>query len=338
MSTDTSPVYSPRFELDVGGTTYQEADGLVDELVVETTVDGADLCSFRLNYPFDPERREFGDLDWGSIEPGTDVEASVGWGGEGGVDPVFVGASQSVKTDFTPEEGPTVEVSAYGLLHDMMRGVVERSWSDATVVDVVEEVLSSYFQNTEVEGPGTERNRIIQHEENDYRFVRRLADAYGFEFYAERDTAHFTPRSSVGSGDPAVALTYGNTLDTFSAELSASRQVETVEVRYWDMSAEKEIVGSASGDSGEGKEVFRVACDSKEEADRIAEGKLSALSMSRATGYGETDGVPEIAAGATLRLEDLGERFSGTYYVTRATHRIGRSGYRTSFEVTEIPA
>lgn len=337
MSTDFSPVYSPRFELDLGGTTYQEADGLVDELVVETTVDGADLCSFELNYPYDPEHREFADLDWGSIEPGTDVEASVGWGGKGGVDRAFVGTIQSVKVDFTPEDGPTVAVSAYGLLHEMMRGVVERSWSDATVVDVAEEVLASYFSSTEVEGPGTERNRIIQHDENDYRFVRRLADAYGFEFYAAQDTAHFTPRSSIGSGDAVVTLSYGNTLDTFSAELSASRQVETVEVRYWDMSAEKEVVGSASGGSGEGKEVFRVSCDSKEEADRIAEGKLSALSMSRATGYGETDGVPEIAAGETLDLQELGTRFSGNYYVTRATHRIGRSGYRTTFEVTEIP-
>lgn len=336
MSTEFSPVYSPRFELSVGDATYREADGLVDDLVVETTVEGADLCSFALNYPFDAERREFADLDWGAVEPGTDVEASVGWGGERGVDPVFVGTTQSIRTEFAPEAGPTVSVTAYGLLHETMQGVVERSWSDATVVDVAEEVLSSHFPTTEVEGSGTERNRIIQHGENDYRFVQGLAADYGFEFYAERDTAYFTPRSSIGSSDPAVTLRYGNTLDTFSAERSVSRQVETVEVRYWDMSAEKEVVGSASGD-GEGKEVFRVACDSKEEADRIAESKLSALSMSRATGHGETDGLPDVAAGETIRLEDLGERFSGNYYVTRATHRIGGSGYRTSFEVTEIP-
>lgn len=337
MSTDFSPVYSPRFGLEVGDVTYQEADGLVDELVVETTVDGADLCSFTLNYPYDAERRKFSDLDWGSIEPGTDIEASVGWGGEGGIDPVFVGTSQSIRTEFTPERGPTVAVSGYGLLHDAMQGVEERSWSDATVTDVAEEVLSSYFPSTEVEGPGIERNRIIQHDKNDYRFVRGLAEEYGFEFYAERDTAYFTPRSSISSSDPAVTLTYGNTLDAFSAELSVSQQVETVEVRYWDMNAEKEVVGSASGGTGQGKEVYRVSCDSKEEAERIAEGKLSALSMVRATGYGETDGVPAITAGKTIRLDDLGERFSGNYYVSRATHRIGRPGYRTSFDVMEIP-
>ena len=335
MSTEFNAVYSPRFELEVGGTTYREAGGLIGDLKVETTVQGADLCSFTLNYPFDAEQRAFSDLNWGSIEPGTDVEAAVGWGGEGGTSPVFTGTSQSIRADFSPQEEATVAVSGYGLLHDMMQGVVERSWSDVTAVDVVREVLGSYFPNVEVDGPGIQRNRIIQHGQNDYRFVRGLADEYGFEFYADRDTAHFTPRSSIGKGDPAATLAYGNTLDSFSAEISASRQVETVEVRYWDMSGEREIVGSASGD-GEGKEVFRIACDSKEEADRIAEGKLSELTMARATGHGETDGVPAVTAGETIRLEELGDRLSSNYYVTRATHRIGGSGYRTSFEVTEI--
>lgn len=337
MSMDFSPVYSPRFELDVGGTTYREVDGRIGDLAVETTVDGAALCSFALNFPFDPEHQEFSDLDWTAIEPGTDIELSLGWGGSGTIEPVFVGTSQSIQTEFAPEDGPSVAVSGYGLLHEMMQGVEERSWSDATVVDVAEEVLSSYFSSVEVEGSGSQRNRIIQHDQNDYRFVRGLAEEYGFEFYTQRDSAYFTPRSSIGSSDPAVELTYGDTLDTFSAELTAADQVETVEVRYWDMSAEKEIVGSASNGTGAGKEVFRVSCDSKEEADRIAESKLSALSMSRATAHGETDGIPTMSAGQTIRLAELGSRFSGNYYVTRASHRMGRSGYRTAFEVTEIP-
>lgn len=337
MSIESSALYSPRFELSVGGASYRETDGRVTDLVIETTIEGADLCSFALTNPFEAEHWDFADLEWGAIEPGTDVKAAVGWGDEGDVEPVFVGTTQSVTMEATPETGPTVSVGGYGLLHEMMRSVVERSWSDAAVVDVAEEVLGGYFPNLEVDGPGIERNRIIQHGENDYRFLRRLAESYGFEFYAERDTAYFRPRASVGSGDPAVTLAYGDALETITMEASAARQVETVEIRYWDMNAEKEVVGSASGDAGEGKEVFRVACDSKEEADRIAEGKLSALSMDRVTGHGEVDGHPALTAGETVRLENLGARFTGDYYVTRATHRFGPSGYRTAFEVTEIP-
>ena len=335
--TDTSPVYSPRFELDVGGTTYQEVGGLIGELVVETTVEGADLCTFVFNHYYDPEHHEFHEMDWNAIEPGTDIEVEIGWGGSGSIEPVFVGKSQSVKTEFKPGRGPFVEVTAYGLMHDMMRGVVERSWSEETVVNVADEVLNEYFGKVETSGPGIERNRIVQHGQNDYRFLRGLAEDYGFEFYAERDTAYFTPRDSIGSSSPVATLKYGDTMDAFSAELTESNQVKEVEVRYWDMNAEKEVVGSAKNDSGEGKEVFRVNCDSKEEADAIAESKLTKLSMSRASGYGETDGIPEIVAGKIIRLEDVGDRLTSDYYVTRATHRMGSAGYRTSFEVTELP-
>lgn len=337
MSIDTSPVYSPRFELDVGGTTYQEAGGLISDIVVETTVDGADLCEFTVNKPFDPEHHDFRDLDWDAFAPGTDIELSMGWGGSGTVEPVFTGTGQSIRTEFDTSQGPTVSVTAYGLLHEMMVGVNERSWTDETVSNVAKEVLNEYFSTVEVDGPGIERNIIVQHGENDYRFVRALAEDYGFEFYAERDTAYFTPRDAIGNADPVATLTFGNALDHFSGELTRADKTKTVEVRYWDMNAEKEVVGEASGDDGEGTEVFRVRCDSKEEADQIAESKLSELQMSRARGRGEADGNPKLMAGTVLELKEMGERFSKKYYVTRASHRMTGSGYTTTFEVKEIP-
>jgi len=336
MSTNHAAIYSPRFELQVGGTTYQEAGGRVGDLLVEQTLDGAALCTFILNYPYNPEHQEFDEFDWSAVEPGTALEVSVGWGGGGSVERVFVGTTQSVKADFDPD-GAAVSVSGYGPLHGMMQGVTERSWSETTVVDVAQEVLGEHFSSVDVEGSASQQNRIIQHGTNDYRFVRRLAEEHGFEFYADGDTARFVPRSSVRSERPAVTLTYGNALDTFSGEVTAAEQVASVEVRYWDMQAEKEVVGAASSGNGSGKEVFRIQCDSKEEADAIAESKLSALSMTRVQGYGETDGVPELTPGTVLRLEGLGERFTGEYYVTQVTHRMGNAGYRTSFEVTELP-
>ncbi len=39
-----------------------------------------------------------------------------------------------------------------------------------------------------------------------------------------------------------------------------------------------------------------------------------------------------LRAGKVLRLEGLGEQFSGLYRLTSATHTLDGSGYRTSFE------
>ena len=338
MVTEFHPVYSPRFEVTIGGTRYQEVDGLVRDVVVENTIDGADLCTFTLNHAFDLSREDFAELNWDDIEPGTDLEVSVGWGGKGSIEPVFVGTSHSIQTEFSTDMGASIAVSGYGPLHQMMRGVVERSWSDTSVVDVAQEILNEYFSNVTVEGNASQRNRIIQHNRNDYRFLRELAEEYGFEFYADMDTVYFTPRDTIRTEDPDTTLTYGNTLDTFDAEITTANQLRSVEVRYWDMQQEKAIVGTAEQDEGEGKEVFRIACDSQEEADDIAASKLSSSTMERADGTGETDGIPALTPGTVIRLEGLGKRFTSNYYVTRVTHRIGGSGYRTSFDVTELPS
>jgi len=339
MSGSEQGAHSPRFEVTVGGQTYQEAGGSVADLVVETTLDGADRFSLTMNVPFDTEHKEFAGFSWDDFSTGTSVDVSTGWGDSGEVTPLFVGTIHRVTTDFTDGRGPSVGVSGYGPLHDLMRGTNDRSWSETSVGDVVKEVLSSHFGDTTVDTGGMKRDKIYQHDQSDYRFVQGLADRYGYQFYTRRDKVYFVPRSSMG-GDPVATLRYGSTLESFSAELNEAEEVKKVEVRYWDMQNEKEIVGTASTDAkNKKKEVFRVPCSSEEEAEQIAQTKLDRLSNAVVTAQGEASrGVPEIAAGATVTVEEMGEKFSKKYYVNKATHRIGSSGYRTSFEASEVPA
>lgn len=340
MPRNYQPIHSPRFEVNVEGKAFStEAEGRVSDLVVESAIDGADRVSFSLTAPYDPEKDQFTGVDWNRLSTGNTVEVSLGYGGQGALEPVFTGHIQSVKVDFSSERGPTVNVSGYGLLHRMMRGVTERSWEMSSVTDVAAEILESHFKKMEVEASTIKRAKIVQHDQSDYQFVRHLADRYGYQFYAERDTAYFTSRSSLGSGPPVATLRFGEQLDSFAAEVNESSRVKTVEVRYWDMVTEKPIVGSATDSSVKnGKtEVFRIPCDSKAEADGIARSKLDEFSTARARGHGEADGNPALAAGRTVELAGMGDRFSRNYYVTKASHRFGDGGYRTSFEAVEVP-
>jgi phage protein D len=338
MSGSNEASHSPRFEVTVGGNTYQEAGGGVGDLVVETTLDGADRFSMTLNVAFDREQKQFAGFEWDDFATGKTVDVSLGWG-DGSLEPVFVGKIHRVTSNFSQSQGPSVGVSGYGLLHDMMRGTKDRSWSKTTVSDVVEEVLSSYFGDVTVEGGGMKRDKLYQHDQSDYRFVRGLAAKYGYQFYTQRNAVYFTPRSSMGSSSPVATLRYGASLESFSGEIDEANEVQKVEVRHWDMQTEKEIVGTASTDAkNKKKEVFRVPCSSNEEAEQIAKTKLDSLSSSVATGRGETDrGVPLLIAGKAISVEEVGSRFSKNYYITNATHRVGGSGYRTSFEASEVP-
>jgi len=330
------PEYSPRYEVTIGGTTYREAGGQVYSLKAQTTVDGAAMAEVTMSKPFDPGMLEFFDIETG-IEPGMDFEIATGWG-TGELTTQFVGKTRSVDTNFNMGKGGTIAVSGYGFLHEMMRDVKERSWSETSVPEVAQEVLEEYFSNVEVKGEGSERKRIIQ-QQTDYRFIRDLADDYGFEFYAnyqDEPVVYFEPRSSLG-GEADFELMYGQNFYEFDASQSTAEQVKRCDVRYYDPKKEKEFVGSCEQEVGEGKEVFRIACDSKEEAENIAKGKLSQLSMGRLKGNGMARGQPEIQAGDVVELKGLGEKFSGLYFVTKATDKIGDQGYRTTFKVRSIP-
>jgi phage protein D len=339
MSGQKEGAYSPRFEVTIGDRTFQEAGGNVADLVVSTTLDGADRFSLTLNGPFDREQKAFKGLNWDDFSTGKSVDISVGWGDDGELTPLFVGKIHQLETNFSPGTGPAVGVSGYGLLHDMMKGTQDRSWSETSVGDVVEEVFSSYFGDRTVDASGMNRTKIYQHDQSDYRFVRELAERYGYQFYTQRNSVYFEPRSSLGTDDPVATLRYGAGLESFSAEVNEANEVQAVEVRHWDMHKETEIVGKAETDAkNKKKEVFRIPCASTDEADRIAQNKLERLSSSVAQGHGETHrGVPELTAGKTVTVEEVGSRFSKNYYVTKTTHRIGASGYRTSFEATEAP-
>jgi phage protein D len=52
------------------------------------------------------------------------------------------------------------------------------------------------------------------------------------------------------------------------------------------------------------------------------------------TGRGVAEADPRIRVGRTVRLDNLGELFTGPYYVTEVVHRFdGRKGLRTEFAV-----
>ena len=46
---------------------------------------------------------------------------------------------------------------------------------------------------------------------------------------------------------------------------------------------------------------------------------------------GSTIGLPDLRAGKNIVIENLGPRFSGTYFITETTHTISDSGYITRF-------
>jgi hypothetical protein len=323
------PSYAPRFLVTVGGTKFHEYNGNVSDVVVDTTIDGADHFSITLTYPFDYEQVSFENLKWSTFEPGKSAEISLGYGES--TKKIFTGSVETVEPEFSPNAPPKVVVTGYGALRKMMKGTNSKSWEKKQIGEIVKSVASKSLDSVETEKAKTKLPRVFQDDQSDYQFLTQLANKYGFEFFSSMGTGYFRPRQGGSSpGDPVAELYYGESLESFSAEMRPPNHGE-VEVRYWDENKKKKITGSASNDGGSGKRVYRIPVDSQSEAKEIAKSKLGGVSV---TGTGETFGIPTLVAGKVIKLKGLGSKFTNNYYVTRATHRMGGSGYRTSFEVT----
>lgn len=331
--------YTPRFEVQMGGTTFRESDGVISDLNVSTTLDGADHFSFTLNNLFDTSRGRFDDLDWDLLAEGPAVAISMGYGNQ--LEPMLVGSVGSAEPAFPQSGGPTVGVNGFGKLHDMMNGTKTREWKGSSDSDrvkdnnAVETVVSEGgygFDGVDVDETDLGFRRIVQDNQTDHEFLTERAWRYDFEVFTRRDTFHF--RAPKEDSDPEITLGYGDSLNAISLDISESIRLSEVEVRGTDPRGREKIVGSAPGNDPSGeKKTLRVPVESKHEADRIAEAEVSRTLRGRVRGSGDTVGIPELTAGKTIRLDGLAERFTGTYYIESADHRIGSSGYTTSFRV-----
>lgn len=335
-----------KYLVNIEGTKFKEKDREISDVIVESVIDGADRFAITLNYKFDRKNKKFKKFSPGKFKAGKSITIKMGWDKKHPPShKMFVGTIQNMQTEFGQGRGPTVGISGYGLLHDMMRGTPDDSWekSKSSMVklkDVVSSKLGDYFGKKEIKQAKLKRKKIIQHDESDYLFVKRLANKYGYQFYTERDKVFFIPRQDLGSKSPVLSKPLNHDrLESLTGEINEADEVKEVNVRFWDMNKEKEVVGKAKKSKAKNgkKKVYRIPCESKKEADEMAKHKLNRLSKARAEIHAETSkGQPKILPNETVKIEKVGKKFSKKYYVTKATHRISDSGFRTSFEGKEV--
>lgn len=325
--------YAPRFELSVGGTTITRADGVVSGLRVDTALDRANRFSFTADGVFDLEAREFTDrVD--DLETGTTVDVKMGYGAETRL--LVRGKIDATDPSFPADGGPSMSVSGHDLLHGLSEGTGTGSWQETTLDSVVTELVQGVgFAGKTVEGSDVSFEQLSHPETSDYRFLRTLADDHGFECFSRAGEFQF--REPGRDASPALTLRYGRALRSFEPSGdNTAPQVGTVKVKHWDEKNGETFVGEAEvAGGGDETRVHRIPVRSGEEAERRA--KAKARKLANTGGHrGQTVGIPELQVGKVVKLTGLGEEYSGSYYVESANHRVGSSGYTTSFEVTEV--
>ncbi len=240
-------------------------------------------------------------------------------------------------------------VRGYDKLHRLYRETSSRAYINIKDSDIARQVAERIGLQAEIETTATVYDHLYQSNLSDLEFLKTRAWRIGYECFIEGGKLFFRkPTSSAAQ----VTLTWGDDLISFRPSISLAEQVDEVIVKGWDVEKKEPIIGRASQgglyprtqDSKDGagwaqtfgpgkKIIVDQPVVSQAEADLLAAARLDELSGA----YIEAEGVafrrPDIRAGQKVRLEGLGQRFSGEYLVTRAAHSHTSEGLRTVFQV-----
>ncbi len=208
--------------------------------------------------------------------------------------------------------------------------------------------------------PPTDSNVRKQEKETDFDFLTKIATENGFEMFIDHTAS---PKGRVlkfkfliSEFSPSLTLAWGSSLMDFTPRLTTVGDIFGVTARVWVESLQTEFVIAASWDYDRASLNLTIYPSLIGDVDEIlgpqAKGKtLSVESTSyvtaprailtellprlnnRLTGSGSCIGDPRVKASRVIRLDGLGDQFSGLYRITSSSHKFDASGYRTNFQV-----
>ncbi len=198
-----------------------------------------------------------------------------------------------------------------------------------------------------------------QESQSDFDFLTTIARDNGWEVFIDHTQS---PKGRVlkfqfliQQYTPSLTLKYGASLMDFTPRLTTVGDLFGVSARVWVDSLQMEFVIVVAWDYDKASFNLTVYPSLIGEVDDVlgpeAAGKVLSIKPTgyaaaargiltellprlnnRLTGSGNTIGDPRIKASRVIRLDGLGDEFSGLYRITSATHTFDGSGYRTSFQ------
>lgn len=351
--------YAPTFSLLIGGNPQSDLRKSIISIEVDESIEAASTFTFNINEGFDKKTQKFTWLDSKLLDPesGEDVEIRLGYAGEAGKSsqPLITGRITALNPSF-PSSG-TPSLSVQGLDHTFLlqKSIAgkNKTYLDKSYTDVVKEIAKAgNLGGAKIEQIAIKPcETIVQNaDESDYDFVKRLAERIGYEFFVRNKEIYF--RKPMDGTEEVLSLSWGREILSFSPRMSTAKVVSKFTVRgHNQKDPSKPIVGVAtlsdlgfkepgarSGAESAGSEQSEanksdIPVCSEEDAKNLARAFLQKANNSLIEGSCECIGIPETRAGTNVKIEGVGKRFSGRYYIKSVKHSIGDGGYTMSLNL-----
>jgi phage protein D len=278
--------------------------------------------------------------EW-NFKIGDPVECSMGKGET----PIFKGEVTAIEPSYEVTGITSVTIRAMDHMHRLGRGRKTRFWSARLDSQVVEEVGAECGLSVEVDGTNQIRGYILQRNESNVAFLKRLAARNNFILRVEMDALTFKKPTFEGA---TKQVTMGQNLRALRMAFNSVDQVQKVVVRGWDPKMKMEVEGSAvpgdlvkigGGEYGAtlsesfGESIAYVTdipVSQQSQATDLAKAELDRLARQFCRGTASIQGDEKVRAGSMVEFSGLNEGQNGKYFIIASRHVINtRSGYTT---------
>lgn len=277
--------------------------------------------------------------------PGREVEITAG--GVSGQEAVFNGivTRHSIRVRGNGSSQLLIECR-----HQATRLTVGRKnayFYDMKDSEIISGILSAAGLEATVEETAVTHKEMIQYYATDWDFLLLRAVANGRMIFTRNGQLHIK-RPEIAS-EPAVSLLYGATIYELDAEIDARYQYEGVRGITWDPAegALAESEGEASvpeqGNLDPGELSGTIGLDALQlrhggaadepELKAWADARLLHSRLGKIRGSAQVDGITSVLPGDTVKLDGIGERFSGNALATGVRHDLDpQKGWKTTLE------
>ena len=314
---------------------------------VDLSVDKTGMLTLEME-SYDKKKDEAHWMDNELVSLGKAIEVKMGYGND--VKSLFFGDIMGISASLSPAEPPTLTIRAYDRRHKLETYSASRHFEKKTYTDIARDVAYAAGLSFKGDDSKVTHEYVEKFNQSDMAFLEKLAREINYHVTVVGKNLLFEPVANRES--EIVTLTLENDLMDFSVDMSLALHTSEVIVRGWDPVEKKEIVGEAGsgteetkmGGSASASQLYKkhfgpVAAEitnhpvrTKAEADQLAKARLNETALGLIEASGSIMGNTQLVPGKVIKITGAGNRFSGTYYVASATHRIDhKNGYRTSF-------
>lgn len=324
-----------------------EHSGKLLELLVDSSLDVPDMLTLRF------EDADLTLVDDPKFALGAEISIQVQPSGTSAPKPLIDNALISaIEPDFQADGSSTLLVRAYAQSNKLHFGSKTRTFLKQKDSDIVNALAGEAGMRADVDDTAVRHDYVLQYNQTDMEFLSARAARIGYQVYTDGQKLHFKEPDAVRATGPELEL--GENLSSFRPRLTIAQQVGSVEARGWNMKTKKTIVGTgsvsdATNQGGTGKTgathlkavngsaktaLVLGALTDAGDAKAVADGYATNANREVIEAEGVCSGSPEIKAGVSITIKNVGKKFSGIYFVTTATHVYTSDGYSTTFTIS----